>query len=156
VTIKTPRTSRREFLKAGFAGIAGASILTGCSSNQKNPGNQTKDRKIVFRTLGRTGLRLPVVSSAGSVRPNVRPDSKSPDSCVPICMPLAIKDRKKPWRRCTAGIQPDWPAGTAPPAPSDALSVSISEPGLWSWPVSSRMVELDSPLQAWIIHVKLT
>jgi predicted aldo/keto reductase-like oxidoreductase len=62
VKIKTPRTSRREFLKAGFAGIAGASILTRCSSNQKNPGNQSKNRKIVFRTLGRTGLRLPVVS----------------------------------------------------------------------------------------------
>ncbi len=60
--IKTPRTSRREFLKAGIAGIAGASILTRCSSNQTNPGNQSKDRKIVFRTLGRTGLRLPVVS----------------------------------------------------------------------------------------------
>ncbi|MCJ7581114.1 MAG: aldo/keto reductase [Candidatus Aminicenantes bacterium] len=60
--IKTFRTSRREFLKAGFAGIAGASILTSCSSNQSNPGDQSKDRKIVFRTLGRTGLRLPVVS----------------------------------------------------------------------------------------------
>lgn len=60
--IKTPRTSRREFLKAGLAGIAGASILTKCSSNQTNQGNQSKDRKIVFRSLGRTGLRLPVVS----------------------------------------------------------------------------------------------
>ena len=60
--IKTTRTSRREFLKAGFAGIAGASILTGCSKNQSNPGDRSKDRKIVYRTLGRTGLRLPVVS----------------------------------------------------------------------------------------------
>ncbi|MGB2908114.1 MAG: aldo/keto reductase [Candidatus Aminicenantaceae bacterium] len=60
--IKTLSTSRREFLKAGFAGIAGASILTRCSSERTNPGNQPKDRKIVFRTLGRTGLRLPVVS----------------------------------------------------------------------------------------------
>ncbi|MEE9501790.1 MAG: aldo/keto reductase, partial [Candidatus Aminicenantaceae bacterium] len=64
--IKTPRTSRREFLKVGFAGIAGASILTRCSSNQSNPGNQSKDRKIVFHTLGRTGLRLPVVSMGSS------------------------------------------------------------------------------------------
>jgi len=63
---KTPRTSRREFLKMGFAGIAGASILTRCSSNQTNPGNQAKDRKIVYRTLGRTGLRLPVVSMGSS------------------------------------------------------------------------------------------
>jgi hypothetical protein len=64
--IKTPRISRREFLKAGFAGIAGASILKGCSSNQTGQGDQSIDRKIVFRTLGRTGLRLPVVSM-GSV-----------------------------------------------------------------------------------------
>ncbi|UCE40103.1 MAG: aldo/keto reductase [Candidatus Aminicenantes bacterium] len=60
--IKMARISRRKFLKVGFAGIAGASSLTRCSSNQTNPGNQSKDRKIVFRTLGRTGLRLPVVS----------------------------------------------------------------------------------------------
>ena len=60
--IKTTRTSRREFLKAGFAGIAGASILTVCSKNQSSPGDQSIDRKIVYRTLGRTGLRLPVVS----------------------------------------------------------------------------------------------
>jgi predicted aldo/keto reductase-like oxidoreductase len=60
--IKTAHISRRKFLKAGFAGIAGASILTRCSRNQNNPENQSKDLKIVFRTLGRTGLRLPVVS----------------------------------------------------------------------------------------------
>ncbi len=64
--IKTPRTSRREFLKLGFAGIAGASIWARCSRNQTNPENQAKDRKIVFRTLGRTGLRLPVVSMGSS------------------------------------------------------------------------------------------
>ena len=60
--IKIPRTSRREFLKAGFAGIAGASILTRCSGDRTDPGDLSKDRKFVFRTLGRTGLRLPVVS----------------------------------------------------------------------------------------------
>jgi predicted aldo/keto reductase-like oxidoreductase len=59
---KIRRTSRREFLKAGLAGIAGASILTKCSSDQTNTQNQSKDRKIVYRTLGGTGLRLPVVS----------------------------------------------------------------------------------------------
>jgi predicted aldo/keto reductase-like oxidoreductase len=63
---KIQRTSRREFLKTGLAGIAGASILTRCSSDQTNPGDQSKDRKIVYRTLGRTGLRLPVVSMGSS------------------------------------------------------------------------------------------
>jgi predicted aldo/keto reductase-like oxidoreductase len=63
---KIRRTSRREFLKAGLAGIAGASILTRCSSNQTNPENQSIDRKIVYRTLGRTGLRLPIVSMGSS------------------------------------------------------------------------------------------
>ena len=60
------RTSRREFIKAGVAGIAGVSILKGCSTNRTAPGDQPSARKIVFRTLGRTGLSLPVVSM-GSV-----------------------------------------------------------------------------------------
>ena len=63
---KPPRTSRREFLKAGLAGIVGASILKRCSSDKPNPENLSKDRKIVYRTLGRTGLRLPVVSMGSS------------------------------------------------------------------------------------------
>jgi predicted aldo/keto reductase-like oxidoreductase len=64
--IKTLRTSRREFLKAGFAGVAGASLLRKCSRNRTNPGNQSKDRTIVYRTLGKTGLRLPVISMGSS------------------------------------------------------------------------------------------
>jgi len=69
--IRPLRTSRREFLKAGIAGIAGASILTRCSSDQTNPANQSQDRKIVYRTLGRTGLRLPVVSMGSSYAINL-------------------------------------------------------------------------------------
>jgi predicted aldo/keto reductase-like oxidoreductase len=65
-TGKTARTSRREFLKASLAGIGGASLLRGCSSNQTDQGKHSKGRKIVFRTLGRTGLRLPVVSMGSS------------------------------------------------------------------------------------------
>jgi hypothetical protein len=63
---KNLRTSRREFLKAGLAGIAGASILAGCSGRETKSGAQPKERKIVYRTLGRTGLRLPVVSMGSS------------------------------------------------------------------------------------------
>jgi predicted aldo/keto reductase-like oxidoreductase len=53
--------SRREFLKAGAAGVAGTSIHSSCS----RPGAQDRasgKRNIVYRTLGRTGIRLPVVS----------------------------------------------------------------------------------------------
>jgi predicted aldo/keto reductase-like oxidoreductase len=63
---KTQRTSRREFIKAGLAGIAGASIFARCSSRDTKSDDQPKERKIVFRTLGRTGLRLPVVSMGSS------------------------------------------------------------------------------------------
>jgi len=63
---KTMRTSRREFLKAGLAGIAGASILARCTSDRTAPANPPKDRTIVRRTLGRTGLDLPVVSMGSS------------------------------------------------------------------------------------------
>jgi aryl-alcohol dehydrogenase-like predicted oxidoreductase len=53
-------TSRRNFLKTGAAGIAGSAFLSACS--RPAPQKQSKDRKLVYRTLGRTGLRLPVVS----------------------------------------------------------------------------------------------
>ena len=59
---KNQRTSRQEFLKTGSAGIAGASLLTKCSGNQTSPENQSQDRKIMYRILWRTSLRLPVVS----------------------------------------------------------------------------------------------
>jgi uncharacterized protein len=52
--------SRRDFLKTGAAGVAGTTLLSACSpsAGEKPPG----ERKFVFRTLGRTGIKLPVVS----------------------------------------------------------------------------------------------
>ena len=53
-------TSRRSFLKTGATGIAGAAFISACSRPpQEKP---LKDRSFIYRTLGRTGLRLPVVS----------------------------------------------------------------------------------------------
>ncbi len=55
------RTSRRDFVKAGVAGIAGATLFSGCTDSEglrEAPRGGTS----VVRTLGRTGLRLPVVS----------------------------------------------------------------------------------------------
>ena len=57
----TPRTSRRDFLKAGAAGIAGATLLPGCADPDRS-GEALRSGTSVVRTLGRTGLRLPVVS----------------------------------------------------------------------------------------------
>jgi len=52
--------NRRDFLKTVAAGIGGPAFVAGCSRSapQKQPGK----RHLVYRTLGRSGLRLPVVS----------------------------------------------------------------------------------------------
>jgi predicted aldo/keto reductase-like oxidoreductase len=55
-------TSRRRFLKDGAAGMAGAALLTGCSKTESTTAARPRDGRSVVRTLGRTGLRLPVVS----------------------------------------------------------------------------------------------
>lgn len=61
-----PLRSRRDFLKTGAAGLALAALSPagGCSSGSKK--SPLGAGKLVHRTLGRTGLRLPVVSM-GSV-----------------------------------------------------------------------------------------
>ncbi|MCK5407111.1 MAG: aldo/keto reductase [Candidatus Krumholzibacteria bacterium] len=55
-------TSRRAFLQTGATALAGTALLSSdaCSPQSKKQAKQ--DRKFVHRTLGRTGLRLPVVS----------------------------------------------------------------------------------------------
>jgi len=63
-----PNQSRRHFIKRGVAGLAGAAILPPVlagSDAEKKLGNKTaspKKSKLIFRTLGKTGLKLPVVS----------------------------------------------------------------------------------------------
>ena len=59
---KRPFTSRRDFLKTAASGLAGAALLStgACSCSQNDA--PARSRKIVRRALGRTGLRLPVVS----------------------------------------------------------------------------------------------
>jgi uncharacterized protein len=59
---KGEHASRREFLKTGTAGIAGAAILSACSGSRTLQEQPLADRKFIYRTLGRTGLRIPVVS----------------------------------------------------------------------------------------------
>jgi len=50
--------SRRHFLKSSVAGIAGFMCLPSNTEKQdKNP----EERKFIFRTLGKTGIRVPVI-----------------------------------------------------------------------------------------------
>ena len=60
------RTTRRDFVKAGSAGIAGAAVLSGCPSAKLPGGDEPRLGRSVVRTLGRTGLKLPVVSMGSS------------------------------------------------------------------------------------------
>ena len=60
------RTTRRDFVRAGGAGIAGAAILSTCRRPGPSPEAEPRLGRSVVRTLGRTGLRLPVVSMGSS------------------------------------------------------------------------------------------
>ena len=53
--------NRRHFLKKGTAGIAGAAFVPHLISTNRQEKAQ-KDRKFIYRTLGKTGFRLPVIS----------------------------------------------------------------------------------------------
>lgn len=54
----TEKNSRRHFLKVATAGIAGASLLKTTESEAKS----RKKEPVIYRTLGRTGVKLPIVS----------------------------------------------------------------------------------------------
>jgi len=61
---KETSESRRSFLKKGLSGMAGMAVLpsmlgTGNRDDEAGTGRRTK---AVFRTLGKTGIKLPVVS----------------------------------------------------------------------------------------------
>ena len=61
-----PSRSRREFLKGGAAGIAGSAFLAAGSCSRPPQEKPQKAGSLIYRTLGRTGLRLPVVSMGSS------------------------------------------------------------------------------------------
>ncbi|MBS2212274.1 aldo/keto reductase [Carboxylicivirga mesophila] len=54
---RTNKNNRRHFLKVTAAGLAGATLLP-----QASEAKAKKDDKIIYRTLGRTGVKLPIVS----------------------------------------------------------------------------------------------
>jgi aryl-alcohol dehydrogenase-like predicted oxidoreductase len=55
--------TRRQFLKTGLAGIAGSALLPACKPQRESDaaGGKMKERKIVYRTLGKTGIHVPIV-----------------------------------------------------------------------------------------------
>ncbi len=65
------RTSRRQFLKQGAAGIAGTAFLPACSNGPASVAPQPREGRSVVRALGRTGLKLPVVSMGSSYAINL-------------------------------------------------------------------------------------
>jgi len=58
--------SRRGFIKSSIIGAAGASMLPPLTlsgeENKKEPGNAPQKQNIITRTLGKTGIKLPIVS----------------------------------------------------------------------------------------------
>lgn len=60
---KKSDSSRREFMVKGMAGLAGATLLPSIAGAQeKTEEKKKKDRKLIYRTLGRTGIKVPIVS----------------------------------------------------------------------------------------------
>jgi len=56
------RASRREFLAAGASGAAGAALFAACSRPRPPGAGGVETAPLVTRTLGRTGLKLPIIS----------------------------------------------------------------------------------------------
>ncbi|WP_439185489.1 aldo/keto reductase [Carboxylicivirga taeanensis] len=54
---RTSTNARRHFLKTTVAGLAGVTLLP-----HTVEGTTKKSNKVIYRTLGRTGIRLPIVS----------------------------------------------------------------------------------------------
>ena len=59
----TKNNSRRNFIKNGFTGLAGALLAPSVLKKETKPQeSQKRDRKFIYRTLGKTGIRVPIVS----------------------------------------------------------------------------------------------
>ncbi len=59
-----PKTKvhRRNFLKTGITGLAGLLALPKTIKGQSHDEERSPETKVIIRTLGKTGIRLPVVS----------------------------------------------------------------------------------------------
>ncbi|MEW6368813.1 MAG: aldo/keto reductase [Acidobacteriota bacterium] len=69
---KSTEPSRREFIKAGLVGMAGLSQLpSALAVESTSRGGGERQHRSVYRTLGRTGIRVPVVGMGALAAPNL-------------------------------------------------------------------------------------
>ena len=60
---KNINNGRRNFIKHGVAGLTGAVLAPSVLKIEGQPlGQQTEKKKFVYRTLGKTGIKVPIVS----------------------------------------------------------------------------------------------
>lgn len=63
--LENVKNNRREFIKKGAAGIAGLSVFNSLNASESINSDKKKKRRkdaVITRTLGRTGIEVPVVS----------------------------------------------------------------------------------------------
>jgi len=65
------RTTRREFLATGATGVAGAALAAACSGSRPTEAVPPRTGTLTVRTLGRTGLKLPVVGVGSAYEPGL-------------------------------------------------------------------------------------
>lgn len=54
--------NRRNFIKKGLAGLAGLTFIPGTIKSAKRNSYHPGDKPFIYRTLGKTGISLPVIS----------------------------------------------------------------------------------------------
>ena len=64
-------STRREFLTAGASGVAGAALLAACRRPRDTGEGVPETGTLVTRTLGRTGLKVPIVSIGSAYEPGL-------------------------------------------------------------------------------------
>jgi len=67
--MKNTNLTRRHFFKNSFTGLASAALLPRLFQNSE--GKDKKGDKIIYRALGKTGLKLPIVSMGSYMSPNL-------------------------------------------------------------------------------------
>lgn len=62
MTTRKKSKSRRDFIKASLTGLAGAAFLPSSLKSSKKPRVKNEKKSFIHRTLGKTGLKLPIIS----------------------------------------------------------------------------------------------